>query len=173
MKKLFFTLLLSGLASGAFVQKIAVQPNLITVDAQPYARFEPGDPEAVKFSSLYYLTTLQNERLLVVKVMSFHDPAAAWLQNPTGSTAYLQFFFPGTHTVVELPWSGEPLRPIELAREVYAARLLKNGKLDPQAVSDFALLNGRVYTERRLALNQLPMVAPSFSPPPVINPKPN
>jgi len=73
---------------------------------------------------------------------------------------------------VELPWSGGLLRPIDLAREVYAARLLKNGKLVPQAVSDFALLNGRVYTERRLALNQLPVLAPSFSPPPPSS-KPN
>jgi hypothetical protein len=151
MKNLFFSLLLTLCATGAFAQKVAVKKNLMTVDGRPYARIE-GDGGALG-SNQYYVNSPQNERLFVVKLLSFNDPSSASPTNPTGSTAYLQFVFTASRTIVETPLPGL-FRSLSVARQIYSAQLLKNGALDQQAVADFAVNNGTVYSERRRALDQ-------------------
>jgi hypothetical protein len=152
MKNLFCTLLLTLLALGATAQKIAVKKNLMTVDGQPYARLEP-DGSALS-SSQFYVNSPQNNRLFVVKLLSFNDPANVSPNNLTGSTDYLQFVFPASGQVAETPLLGL-FRSLSVARKIYPARLLKNGALDPQAVADFILVNGTPFSARRQALDQV------------------
>ena len=153
MRNLLFTLLLAFLAFSGFAQKIAIKGNLITVDKQPYAHIEPGEIYLINHSNLFYINSLQDKALFVVKEMMLNDPTA-------GSLSYLQFIFLDSKLVVEVP-NGTPLRFMTAARKVHAARLLKNGELDPQAVANFDLINGHIYSDRRLALNQLPIVLPA------------
>lgn len=157
MKHLFYTLLLAGLALGASAQKIAVKKNLMTVDGQPYARFE-ADGGSLS-SSQYYVSSPQNARLFVVKLLSFNDPANASPDNLTGNTCYLQFVFPASGQVAETALSGL-FRSLSLARKIYPARLLQNGALDPRAVADFVLVNGTPFSARRRALDQAAWVVP-------------
>ncbi len=157
MKNLFCTLLFATLTFGAGAQKIAVKSNLMTVGGQPYARLL-ADGGALT-STQYYVSSPQNERLFVVKLLSFNDPANACPSNPTGNTDYLQFVFTASRTVVETPVPGL-FRALSLARKIYAAQLLRNGTLDPQAVADFAVNNGTVYSQRRQALDQTMWATP-------------
>jgi hypothetical protein len=157
MKNLFCTFLFSLLALGATAQKIAVKKNLMTVDGQPYARLEANG--SALGSSQFYVNSPQGERLFVVKQLSFNDPANASPQNPTGSTTYLQFVFPATGQVAETYQPGL-FRALSVARQLYPARLLKNGALDPQAVTDFVLVNGTSFSARRQALDRSALLVP-------------
>lgn len=157
MKNLFCALLLSCLALGATAQKIAVKKNLMTVDGQPYARLE-ADGSALS-SNQFYVNSPQGERLFVVKQLSFNDPANASAPNPTGSTTYLQFVFPATGQVAETYQPGL-FRALNVARQLYPARLLKNGMLDPQAVTEFVLINGTLFSARRQALDRSALLVP-------------
>ncbi|MVN76834.1 hypothetical protein GO988_10915 [Hymenobacter sp. HMF4947] len=155
MKNLLLTLVMAALSLTSFGQKIAAKKNLITVDKQPYASIEYDGVDT------YYVSSPQNERLFVVKWLYFNDPAAASATNAGGATSYLQFIFPGSHTLVETatPAPSFTAFPLILARQIYTARLLKNGALDSQAVADFASINGLLYSARRQALDR-PIVVP-------------
>lgn len=145
MKTTLATLLLAAVTLSANAQKIAVENDLITVDGQPYARIEKGE------TGEYYVSSLQNERLFLVRPLTLQDPA--------GRDSYSQFIFTDSRKLVEMPRYPEPLKPNKLARLIYSARLLKNGTLDPKAVADFEVNYGAPYSARRLALNQ-PLVQP-------------
>lgn len=146
MKTIFATLLLAAATLSANAQKIVIKKDLITVDGQPYARLEQGETQE------YYVSSLQNERLFLVRPLTLQDPA--------GSTNYLQFVFTDLRKLVETPPLSLPfqvLSPIRLARQIYSARLLKNDALDPKAVADFEVNYGAPYSARRQALNLLPI----------------
>jgi len=140
MKALCFALLLLAFGT-AHAQRIAVRNGLMTVDGQPYARLESDG------GTTLYVSSLQNERLFVVKEMVLPG-----LGHPAGNVRYLQYVFTATHLVVETPYP--PLesyfRPIVPARQIYAARLFQNGILDPKAVADFRTNNGTPYADRQL-----------------------
>lgn len=159
MKTIIATLLLAAAALSANAQKIVVKNDLITLDGQPYARFERGETEE------YYISSLQNERLFMVRPL--------WLQDPAGSLSYLQFIFTASHKVVEtprpVPGAFDILPPEKLARLIYSARLLKDGALDPKAVADFKTNYGAPYSARREALNQ-PLMQPTVVVPPAVVP---
>jgi hypothetical protein len=160
MKNLFFLLLFSLTALGAAAQKIAVSRNLITVNRQPYARIEPGGETVFGVSDMYYVSSLQNERLFVVKYLTLSDPATSSPGNPTGSTGYVQFVFTAARLYVEMNVPASGFRTINIARIIYAARLLKDDKLDPQAVADFAVNNGTPFSARLQVLSQ-PLLVPA------------
>ena len=160
MKNLFFLLLFSLTALGAAAQKIAVSRGLITVDRQPYAHIEPGGETVFGVSNMYYVSSLQNERLFVVKYLALNDPANSSPNNPTGSTGYVQFVFTAARLYVEMSVPASGFRTINIARIIYAARLLKEDKLDPQAMADFAVNNGTPFSARIRVLEQ-PMLLPA------------
>lgn len=155
MKNACLTLLFATLALGAAAQKITVKRNLVTVNGQPYARIEPAGEQVFGISNMYYVSSLQNERLFAVKALQLNDPANASPNNPTGGVNYVQFVFTASRQYVEtsMPMSG--FRMINVARIIYAARLFKNGVLDPQAITDFSINNGTPYSVRRHALDQV------------------
>ena len=157
MKNAFLLLALAALACPAFGQKITVKKNLVSVDKQPYARIESDG------SDTYYVGSPQNERLFVVKWLYFNDPTAVSPTNLTGATSYLQFIFPTSHTLVETAPPAPSLSSflVSLTRKIYAARLLKNGVLDAQAIADFAAINGTLYSVRRRALDQPSVIMPA------------
>jgi hypothetical protein len=157
MKHLFCTLLISLLSLGANAQKIAVRQNLMTVDGQPYARLQANGGALT--SDQFYVNSLQGDRLFVVKLLTFNDPANASGSNPTGSTSYLQYVFPATGQIAETALPSL-FRALSLARQLYPARLLKNGALDPQAVTEFVFVNGTPFSTRRQALDQPALLAP-------------
>lgn len=160
MKTLLFAGALGLLALGASAQKIAVKHTLVTVDRQPYAHLEPGGETVFGISDTYYVSSAQNERLFAVKYLVLNDPANASPANPTGGTGYLQFVFTAARLYVETSVPASGFRPINVARIIYAARLLKGDKLDPQAMADFATNNGALYSARRHALEQ-PLLVPA------------
>jgi hypothetical protein len=151
MRTLCFALLLLAFGT-ANAQRIAVRNGLMTVDGQPYARFESDG------ASTFYVSSLQNERLFVVKEMVL--PGVGHL---SGNVRYLQYVFTATHQVVETPFPAleSYLRAIIPARQIYAARLFQNGTLDPKAVADFLTNNGTSYSDRQRQLAPLPAPAPT------------
>jgi hypothetical protein len=157
MKILLFTLLLlTSFLSGAYAQQIVVKKGVIFLDNQPYARM------AADGDKCFYISNLKKERLFVVNRLSLNDPIAAEPTNPTGEVRYWQFVFTKSKTVVETPFQrtyGETERII--ARKICLAQLLKNDELDPQALADFVTNNGALFTERRRALNNPPLLLPA------------
>jgi len=151
MKTLCFVLLL--LACGAaHAQRIAVKNGLMTVDGKPYARYESDG------SSTLYISSLQNERLFVVKEMVLPSLVVAGPGRSSGSVRYLQYVFTASHTIVETPFPTTEVyfRPITPARQIYAARLFQNGVLDPKAVADFVTNNGTPFSDHQRQLAPLP-----------------
>ena len=118
----------------------------MTVDGQPYARFESDGGNTI------YVSSLQNERLFVVKEMTL--PGLVVAGHSAGSVRYLQYVFTASHTVVETPFPSTEVyfRAIGAARQIYAARLLQNGTLDPRAVADFLTNNGTPFSDRQRQL---------------------
>ena len=155
MKTLLYTLSLLLLAASGFAQKIAVKGNLVTVDRQPFVRVESDGGLLALGQRTLYVSLPNGERVLVVLEQVLNDPAASTPENPAGSVRYARYLFPTTHTVAELPMSTLGyVRPADIARVLYAARLLHNDRLDPQAVADFTAIYGTPYADRRQALNQ-------------------
>jgi hypothetical protein len=149
MKLLLFSLVLLLSAPASFAQKFAVKGNLVTVDGQPYFRFESDG------HSLVYINSLQNAHLFVVKELLLNDPVLQTPANPDGGRWYLQYVFLQPHTVVETPYStGLSSLPVQIARTLYVTRLLQAGSVSPVALAEFALINGTLYSDRRQALNQ-------------------
>jgi hypothetical protein len=146
MKTTLATLLLAAAALSANAQKIILKKDLITVDGQPYAYLEQGEVYE------YYVSSPQKERLFIVRPET--------LQDPVGNAHYLQFVFTDSRKMVETPipytFIGN-ISTIKIARMIYSARLLKNGALDPEAIADFEVNYGAQYSERRQALNKLPI----------------
>ena len=151
MKIFCFVLLLLAFGT-ANAQRIAVRNGLMTVDGQPYARLESDG------GSTLYVSSLQNERLFVVK-----DMVLPGTGHPAGNVHYLQYVFTATHLVVEttFPALETYFRPVIPARQIYAARLFQNGTLDLKAVADFRTNNGTPYSDRQLT----PLLAPAASEP--------
>ena len=156
MKALYVTLTLLLLAASSFAQKIAVKGNLATVDRRPYVRIDAdGSAFTMAGQRTFYVSSPTGERLLVVKELQFNDPLTATPNNVTGTVVYAQFLFPATRTVAELPVSGLGFeRPIDIARTLYAAQLLRGTTLDTQATADFVAIHGTPYAARRQLLDQ-------------------
>ncbi|NML67437.1 hypothetical protein HHL22_19720 [Hymenobacter sp. RP-2-7] len=139
--------------------------DVVTVDGQPYLKFESDG-----YTSLY-ISSLQNERLLVVKEMELSDPALRQTGSINNAHLYLQYVFLKSRTIVETPRpSVFSSLPVMVARTLYAARLLQNGGVSQPALDEFALVNGTVYTERRQALNQAGWLTPAVIGAPAISP---
>lgn len=162
MKALLVTLLLLAAAGSSFAQKITVKRDLITLDKRPYVRVEADGGSLQAGQRTFYVSAPTGERLLVVREMAFNDPAAAAPDNLTGRVQYVQFLFPGTRTLAELPMPVFGFeRLLDIGRTLYAARLLQGPSLDPQAVADFVAIHGTPYAARRQALDH------AFLPPPL------
>jgi hypothetical protein len=142
MKLLLLSLLLLLSAPASFAQKFVVKGDLVTVDGQPYFRFESDG------SSLFYINSLQHAHLFVVKALRLNDPVLNTPTNPGGEQWYLQYVFLQPHTVVELPYhvslSSLPA-PLQIARTLYV-----------------------LYSDRRQALNQANWLPPAALSSPVI-----
>lgn len=165
MKAILLILALLGASRSSFAQRFAVKRDVVTVDGKPYIKFESDG-----YTSLY-ISSLQNERLLVVKEMELSDPFLRQTGSANNAHSYLQYVFLKPHIMVETarPPAFTSL-PVMVARTLYAARLLQNDALSQPALEEFSYVNGTVYADRRQALNQpgwLPPVAPG---PPVTSP---
>jgi hypothetical protein len=163
MKLLLFSLVLLLSAPASFAQKFAVKGDLVTVDGQPYFRFESDG------NSLVYINSLQNAHLFVVRDLRLNDPVLRTPANPDGGQGYLQYVFLQPHTVVEIPYAtGLTSLPVQIARTLYVTRLLQTGSISPTALAEFALVNGTLYSDRRQALNQAGWLPPAAVSSPVV-----
>ena len=154
MKTLFYSLALSALTTTAFAQKIKVEADLITVDGKPYARIEQDGCGLMDVDCFYYVKSLDNKRLFVVKQQNFNDPSQVSASSPSGRTLYLQYVFTATKTTTETSYPATlHLRALDVARKVYKANLIKEGNLDPQAAEEFVTNNGNSYSERRHSIS--------------------
>jgi hypothetical protein len=155
MKFLLSAIAFFALAAPAVAQKIKVEDDLITVDGQPYARIEQDGCGIMDVDCLYYVKSLQNQRLFVVKQVIYNDPTAVSATNPQGRTLYLQYVFTAAKATAETAYPTTlHLRALDVARKVYKAQLIKEGTLDEQAAADFVTNNGTSYSEHRRTLGQ-------------------
>lgn len=161
MKALLCLLALSASATTVSAQKIKVEGELITVDGQPYARIERDGCGALTAGCLYYVKSLQNQRLFTIKPMEFVDPATISASHPDGRTMYVQYIFNASHATTETAYpSIMLLRALDIARKIYKAQLIKDGTLDQQAADAFVLANGLTFSERRRELTPQLLVVP-------------
>ena len=154
MKTLLCSLAFLALATTSYAQKIKVEGELITVDGQPYARIEQEGCGLMDVDCFYYVKSLQNQRLFIVKQQDFNDPAEVSATSPQGRTMYLQFVFTAAKTKAETSYPTTlHLRALDVARKVYKAQLIKDGTLDEQAATDFVTNTGTPFSERRQAIH--------------------
>ncbi|MGI4870145.1 MAG: hypothetical protein ACRYFX_03085 [Janthinobacterium lividum] len=162
MKTIFFSLLLTGLATSAFAQKIKVENDLVTVDGQPYARIEKDGCGMMDLDCSYHVKSLQNQQLFTVKQVIFNDPGQISASNPEGRTLYLQYIFTASRTTAETSFPATlHLRALDVARKVYQAHLLKEGTLDAEVADTFVLDKGTPFSQRRREINPQVIVVPS------------
>lgn len=155
--KLLCSVLLLLTFGAATAQRIATKNGIMTVDGQPYALYEFDGSTTVYFSSL------QNERLFVVKEIVLPSLVVAGGTHSSGSIRYLQYVFTASHTVVETPFPSNEVyfRALTPMRQIYTARLFQNGALDAKAVADFVTNNGTLYSDRGRQLTTQPIPASS------------
>lgn len=157
----FLLIALLGLsASAALAQKIEVKNDLILVDGQPYAGIEAEGCRLTDTDCRYYIKALNGgRRVAVVKQLAYNDPDERTVADAVGQVTYLQFVFTVSGQSAE---TTDPttvlLRPIDVARKVVKAHLMKDGALDEQAAADFVTHNGLPFSERRKVLGAAPTV---------------
>ncbi len=155
MKALFFSLLLVCAAPAAFAQKekVEVKEEVIFVDGAEYAQIEKDGCGMLDAACEYYVKTLDGKRAFTVRALEMRDPDEVTNVNTDGKVRYLQFSFAGSSGKAEIKDpSAIRLRALDVARKVAKAGLMKDGKLDDEAVSDFVSTNGTPFSERKKQL---------------------
>src|SRR5690554_758223 len=154
MKKL--TILITALvfSAVAFAQKAEVKKDKILSDGKSIAKIEKDGCGALSPSCNFYVSSLGGEPLITVVALDMIDPMQSNAGNPEGKVRFLRFSFTGINGVAEIRNPAMlNTKPKDIAQSIVKARLIKDGKLDENAVLNFIQANGTYYTDRQREIN--------------------
>ena len=166
MKKALLTLLLITSAATLCAQR---QKTTVTADGeivvgnQVIAHIEKERCKLLSPDCQFFITDENDNLLIAVTSHSFYDRRGASPSNPNGTMVnYLRFSFRNFNTTAEMEQTGS-LKEETIVNIISRWRLIKNKKLDPDAVKLFVAAHGNRYSDMERML-QMPF-------PPEINQK--
>ena len=143
MKTKFIILLfLFAFNSISNAQKVTVKDDIVSVDETAvFTLVYKSFPEA------FTLYNLNNEKLAVFNSEVYSDPKLISNANPQGKVHYFDITFLNPDMdKCEIPIGGFKK---QLAKQIIAEGLVKDGKLDETAVKQFCRINGMKFSEDR------------------------
>lgn len=86
-------------------------------------------------------------KIMIVTMESFKDPAAVNQSNPEGYVRYSTYVFPTLDQKAE--YAIVRSKPEKLVKDIDNNALIKEGKLNEESVNEFVLVNGSKFSEQR------------------------
>ena len=87
------------------------------------------------------------DRVIIVTMESFKDPAAVNQSNPEGYVRYSTYVFPTLDQKAE--YAIVRSKPEKLVKDIDNNTLIEGGKLSSESVNEFVLVNGSKFSEQR------------------------
>ena len=154
MKKLTILVAILLLSVTTFAQKAEVKKDEILSDGKAIAKIEKDGCGALSPTCNFYISSLEGEPLITVVALDMIDPLQSSAGNPEGKIRFLRFSFTGFNRSAEVRNPAMlATRPKDVAQSIVKARLIKDGKLDESAVTNFIKANGDRYTQRQKEIN--------------------
>lgn len=152
-------LLTLGVTATAQRQKVAVgKDGEMIVNGDTVAYIEKDGCTLFSSTCMFTIVDENDDLLITVRQESFNDRERRSNEFPNGTpTAYLVFSFRGYDEVAEI---DSPFSPKEesIAKLVARHRLIKDHRLDPEAVRQFIAANGTRFSDKERMQNQPPAV---------------
>lgn len=140
-------------------QKVTVgKDGEMIVNGDTVAYIEKEGCKLLSATCRFIVTDLNDDILITVMQQSFTDRERTSPEFPDGTpTAYIVFSFRGYDEVAE---TDSPFAPKEesVAKLIARWHLLKDKKLDPEAVQQFITANGRKFSDKERRQNQPPTI---------------
>lgn len=138
-----------------FAQEADVKKNKILSDGQALANIEKEGCKALSPTCTYYINSLDSDELLITIIeLDMIDPMQSSAGNPEGRVRFLRFSFVGIDGIAEIKNPALlNTRPKDIAKSIVKAQLIKDGKLNSNAVQNFIQVNGSRYSDRQKEIN--------------------
>lgn len=161
MKRLVFVILLSiCTAAMAQRQKVAVgNDGSMIVNGDTIAYIEKEGCKMLSPSCQFFITDDNNAIMITATMRSFTDKERPTPEFPEGvKVAYLVFSFQGMDATAEADCPSMIVKEESVAKIVAQWRLIKDKRLDPEAVAQFITHYGNRYSEKERRQNQPPAI---------------
>ncbi|MBR1765463.1 MAG: hypothetical protein IJ745_00310 [Bacteroidales bacterium] len=161
MKKFFIVvLLLVCISATAQRKKVSVSKDgAMVVNGDTVAYIEKEGCKILSPSCQFFITDETDAVMITASVRSFTDKERATPEFPGGvNVDYLVFSFQGVDATAEVEGPGMIVKAESVAKIVVQWRLIKDGKLDPEAVAHFVTHHGNRYSEKERRQNQPPSI---------------
>lgn len=161
MKRLVFVILLSiCTAAMAQRQKVAVgNDGSMIVNGDTIAFIEKEGCKMLSQTCQFFITDEMDAVMITASMRSLIDKERPSPEFPEGvKVAYLIFSFRGTDATAEVDCPGMTMNEAAVSKIVAKWRLIKDRRLDPDAVSQFVIHYGNRYSEKERRQNQPPAI---------------
>lgn len=130
----------------SFAQKVDIsKDNKIMVDKTPIANIEKDGCGAFSIDCIYYISNLNDEPLITATAHSIILKSEISQYNPKGEVVFFRISFNGIDDVAEIPYT---LKAKSLAQTLVKAKLIKDNKLDENAVNNFVKSRGTTFSDK-------------------------
>lgn len=161
MKKLLICILLSVCISAmAQRQKVTVgKDGAMVVSGDTVAYIEKEGCKMLSATCQFFIINEDDAVMIAASMRTFIDRERPTPEFPEGvKVAYLVFSFQGTDATAEVDCPGVTINEAAVAKIVAKWRLIKDRRLDPEAVSQFITHYGNHYSEKERRQNQPPAI---------------
>ncbi len=161
MKKLTFILLFSALCFTTLAQRQKVtigKDGELMINGERAAYIEREGCKLLSPTCQFFITDENDNMLITITQQGFTDKTQTSREFPNGTpVAYLVFSFKGFDQVGEID-SPFSMKEETIGRLIAQWHLLKDRKLDPEAVEQFITANGRKFSEKERLQSQPPAI---------------
>ena len=161
MKKLIIFILLSVcMSTMAQRQKVSVgKDGAMVVSGDTVAYIEKVGCKMLSVSCQFFITDKDDNMMITVSMRSFIDKDWSSPTSPEGARMpYLVFSFHGMEATAEVDCPSMIVKEESVAKIVAQWRLIRDGKLDPEAVAQFVTHYGNRFSEKELRQSQSPSI---------------
>lgn len=161
MKNLFIVVLLSVCISAtAQRQKVSISKDgAMVVNGDTIAYIEKEGCKMLSPSCQFFITDETDAVMITASMRSFTDKERPTREFPEGvKVAYLVFSFQGMDATAEADCPSMIVKEESVAKIVAQWRLIKDKRLDPEAVAQFITHYGNRYSEKERRQNQPPAI---------------
>lgn len=161
MKNLFIVVLLSVCISAtAQRQKVFISKDgTMVVNGDTIAYIEKEGCKMLSSSCQFFITDDNNAIMITATMRSFTDKERPTREFPKGvKVAYLVFSFQGMNATAEVDCPSMIVKEESVVKIVAQWRLIKDKRLDPEAVAQFITHYGNRYSEKERRQNQPPAI---------------
>ena len=161
MKKIVFVVLLSVCMNAtAQRQKVSISKDgAMVVNGDTIAYIEKEGCKMLSPSCQFFITDDNNAIMITATMRSFTDKERPTPEFPEGvKVAYLVFSFQGMEATAEVDCPSMIVKEESVAKIVVQWRLIKDKRLNPEAVAQFITHYGNRYSEKERRQNQTPAI---------------